>query len=76
LGDKIEKNVMGGACSTYEGRGEMYTGFWWTNQRVRDHVGDTGLDGRVILRWIFRNWDVGVWTVSCWLRIRTSGGDL
>jgi hypothetical protein len=22
--------------------------------RVRDHLGDTGLDGRIILRWIFR----------------------
>jgi hypothetical protein len=22
--------------------------------------GDSGADGRIILRWIFRNWDVGV----------------
>ena len=26
-GDKIEKNEMGGACSAYGGRGEVYTGF-------------------------------------------------
>jgi hypothetical protein len=25
----------------------------------RDHLGDTGVDGRIILRWIFRNWGVG-----------------
>ena len=31
---------------------------------------------RIILRWIFRKWDVGVWTGSIWLRIRTGGGHL
>jgi len=25
----------------------------------RDHLGDPGADGRIILRWIFRKWDVG-----------------
>jgi len=29
-----------------------------------------------ILRWIFRNWDVGTWTGSNWLRIETGGGHL
>jgi len=37
---------------------------------------DSGVDGRIILRWIFRKWDVGVWTGSSWLRIGTSGGHL
>ena len=31
---------------------------------------------RIILRWIFRGWDVGVWTGSNWLRIGTVGGHL
>ena len=35
-------------------RGEAYTGFWWGNLRDRDHLGDPGVDGRIILRWIFR----------------------
>jgi len=37
-------------------------------------LGDPGVDGRIILRWIFRKWDVGVWTGSSWLRIGTGGG--
>ena len=37
----------------------MYTGFWWGNWRVRDHLGDPGVDGRIILRWIFTKWDFG-----------------
>jgi len=32
--------------------------------------------GKIILRWIFRKWDVGVWTGSSWLRTGTRGGHL
>jgi hypothetical protein len=34
------------------------------------------VDGRIILRRIFRKWDVGVWTGLSWLRIETGGGHL
>jgi hypothetical protein len=44
--------------------------------RERNHWGDPGVDGRIILRWIFRKWDVGVWTGLSWLRIETGGGHL
>jgi hypothetical protein len=43
--------------------GELCTGRWWENVRGRDHWGDPGADGRIILKWIFRKWDVVVWTV-------------
>jgi hypothetical protein len=40
------------------GKGEVHTSFWWGNVRERDHLEDPDVDGRLILRWIFRNWDV------------------
>ena len=43
----------------------------------RDHLEDPGVDGRIILRWIFSKWVVVVaWTGSSWLRIGTGGGHL
>jgi len=39
-------------------------------------MGDPGVDGRIILRWIFRTFDVGAWTGWSWLRIGTGGGHL
>ena len=41
------------------GRGEVYTGFWRGDLRERDHLEDPGVDGRIILRLIFRKWDWG-----------------
>jgi hypothetical protein len=49
---------MGWTCSTY-GEREAYTGFWRGNLRERVHLEDPGVDGRIILRWIFRNWMCG-----------------
>jgi hypothetical protein len=37
----------------------VYTGFWRGNLRKRDHLEDPCVDGRIILKWIFRKWDVG-----------------
>ena len=49
----------------------MYKGVWWGNLRERDHWGDQDVDGRIILRWIFSEWNVWVWTGLNWLRIGT-----
>jgi PAS domain-containing protein len=58
------------------GRREEWIEFWWGSLNKRDHWGDPGVDGRIILGWIFRKWDVGVWTGLGLLRIETGGGEL
>ena len=42
----------------------------------KDHWGDQDVDGRIILRWIFRKWEGVVGTGWGWLRIGTGGGRL
>jgi hypothetical protein len=39
----------------------------------RNHLEDPGIDGRIIIRWIFRKWDVGPWAELMWLRIGKGG---
>jgi hypothetical protein len=50
---------MGGACSTY-GEREVHTEFWWGDLREGDHLGDLGVDGRIMLKCIFKKWDGGM----------------
>jgi len=40
-----------------------------SNVRERDHLGDPGVDGRIILRWIFRKWD----GVPDWVKLAQDG---
>ena len=57
------------ASSTYGERRGVYRVS--VGKRVkRDHLEDPGVDGRIILRWIFRKLDVGVRTGSSWLMDR------
>jgi hypothetical protein len=56
------------------GEKEVCTGIWWRKLRERNYLGDAGVDERIILRWIFRKWDVGVWSGSSCFRIGTGGG--
>ena len=58
------------------GRGKVYTGFWWGNLKKRINLEDPGVDGRIIVKWIFKQWDVGAWTGSSWSRVGTGGGHL
>jgi hypothetical protein len=51
---------MGGACSPYGEEGRSVRGLV-VKDEGRDHLGDPGLDGRIILRWNLRKWDVGAW---------------
>jgi hypothetical protein len=42
------------------------------NPKEKNYLEDIGVDMKII----FRNWDVGVWTGSSWLRIETCGEHL
>jgi hypothetical protein len=43
-------------------RKEVYAEFWWENLKARDHLEDAGVDGRIILKRIFKKWkgDLGL----------------
>ena len=57
-----------------EERGCM--GSWWRNRREGDHWGDLGVNMWIILGWISRRCDVGMWTGLGWPRIGTVGRGL
>jgi hypothetical protein len=42
------------------GKRGVHTGFWWGDLREGDHLRDPGVDGRIILKWIFMKWDEGM----------------
>ena len=69
-GDKIEMSWAGHVARMGERRG-VYRVTVGKPEGKRP-----GVDGRIILRWIFRKWDVGAWTGSSWLRIGTGGGQM
>jgi len=58
------------------GTGEMHTGLWWRGLTERNHLKDLGVDRRIKLKWIFKQWDGEAWTGLLWLRIGTRGGSL
>jgi hypothetical protein len=35
----------------------MHAEFWWGDLSVTDHLEDTGIDGWIILKRIFKKWD-------------------
>jgi hypothetical protein len=51
----------------------VHTGFWWGDLKKKRFTEDAKVDGRIILRWIFRKWDEA-WTGLIWLVIGTAGG--
>jgi len=51
-------------------------GSWWGSRRERVQWGGLGVDGWIILGWISRRWDVGMWTGLGWPKIETGGGSL
>jgi len=54
----------------------IYSISCWGNRREGDQWEDLGVDGWIILEFISRRWDVGMWTGLGWSRIETGGGRL
>jgi len=66
----MEKDEIGEACSTY-GKTVLVV-----NLKEIDHLEYPGANGRIILRWIFRECYVMAWTGSIWLKIGGGGRHL
>ena len=64
MGDKIKNDELGWACGMY---GDERTGFWWTDLRERGDLEDLRVDGKIIVKWIFKS-GMGTWTGLIWLR--------
>jgi hypothetical protein len=47
-------------CVARMGKREVHTGFWWGDLREGNHLGHPGVDGRIILKWIFKKSDGGM----------------
>ena len=75
MGGKIETNEMGRACGAYGGDRGVHRVLVGKPEGKR-LLGDQDVDGRIILRWIFRKWEGVVGTGWSWLRIGTGGGHL
>ena len=63
----------------------IYTCYWVRRGVYRDMVGkpegrkppgDLGVDGWIVLGWISRRWDLGIWTGLGWPRIERGVGRL
>ena len=52
---KFRRMRWAGHVARMAERGGVYR---WGNLRERNHMEDPGVDERIILRWIFRKWDV------------------
>ena len=54
--------------------GEMHTEVWYGDHMGRDHSEDLCLDGRIILKLIFKDLNGDAWTGLLWLRTGTGAG--
>jgi hypothetical protein len=54
----------------------VHRGFWWGDLRERDHLEFLGINGKIVIKWIFEKWDGKSRTGLMWLRIGKVVGHL
>jgi hypothetical protein len=54
----------------------MFAKFWSEDLKGTGHLEGMSMDGRVILKYMLRKYDEGVWAGLAWFQIRTSVGYL
>jgi len=52
--------------------GKVHTGFWWGNLQLRDHLEETTVYRKIILKWTLKKSGGLAWTGLIWLGIETS----
>jgi len=56
LDDQIKKNVLGGACGTYRDLRGTYRALVGDRREI-NYLENLSVDGREILKYIFKKWD-------------------
>jgi len=59
---------MSRICGKYCDRKRAYRGLVGGNLKQRGHLEDQGVDGRIILKFMFKNWDKDIYNGLIWLR--------
>jgi hypothetical protein len=75
LGTKSRRKSSAGHVA-FTGNRKMRKGLWWGDLMPRHNFKYLDVDGRIILKWIFKKWAAEAWPELIWLRIATGGGRL